>query len=242
MNLVPPAEAILGIGVLAFGIRPRTASVVVYSLLGLVAADRDRRWHRRRQPLGTRYVGVPPDGFIPRCITALGANGVMTAIGCAGALVGERRSATGPPGRVTPALEKGPGGGCAPVGRSPAVQGRHGSYVESCEAALSILVRRDTSVTIRRLARRSDVSVRRPLPPPNLGNAGFNSKWPKSAWRQHAGFQGPSSHPTLDGRYSLVAARPLQRRSIGQFNRGSLSDNPENRRPVTLVASNRIRW
>ena len=34
VNLVPPAVAILGIGVLAFGIRPRMASIVVYGLLG----------------------------------------------------------------------------------------------------------------------------------------------------------------------------------------------------------------
>jgi ABC-2 type transport system permease protein len=34
VNLVPPAIAILGIGVLAMGIRPRVTSLVVYSLLG----------------------------------------------------------------------------------------------------------------------------------------------------------------------------------------------------------------
>ena len=34
VNLVPPALAILGIGVLAFGIRPRMTSIVVYALLG----------------------------------------------------------------------------------------------------------------------------------------------------------------------------------------------------------------
>ncbi len=34
VNLVPPAIAILGIGVLAMGIRPRMTSLVVYSLLG----------------------------------------------------------------------------------------------------------------------------------------------------------------------------------------------------------------
>ena len=34
VNLVPPAVTILGIGVLAFGIRPRTTSIVVYALLG----------------------------------------------------------------------------------------------------------------------------------------------------------------------------------------------------------------
>ncbi len=34
MNLVPPAVAILGIGVLAFGLRPRMTSIVVYGLLG----------------------------------------------------------------------------------------------------------------------------------------------------------------------------------------------------------------
>ena len=34
LNLVPPAIAILGVGVLVFGIRPRLTSVVVYALLG----------------------------------------------------------------------------------------------------------------------------------------------------------------------------------------------------------------
>ena len=34
VNLVPPAVAILGIGVLAFGLRPRMTSIVVYALLG----------------------------------------------------------------------------------------------------------------------------------------------------------------------------------------------------------------
>jgi ABC-2 type transport system permease protein len=34
LNLVPPAITILGIGVLAFGIRPRITSIVVYALLG----------------------------------------------------------------------------------------------------------------------------------------------------------------------------------------------------------------
>ena len=34
MNLVPPAIAILGIGVLVFGLRPRITSIVVYALLG----------------------------------------------------------------------------------------------------------------------------------------------------------------------------------------------------------------
>ncbi len=34
INLVPPAITILGIGVLAFGVRPRITSIVVYALLG----------------------------------------------------------------------------------------------------------------------------------------------------------------------------------------------------------------
>jgi ABC-2 type transport system permease protein len=34
LNLVPPAVATLGIGVLAFGIRPRITSMVIYGLLG----------------------------------------------------------------------------------------------------------------------------------------------------------------------------------------------------------------
>ena len=34
VNLVPPAIAILGVGVLAFGVRPRITSIVVYALLG----------------------------------------------------------------------------------------------------------------------------------------------------------------------------------------------------------------
>jgi len=34
VNLVPPAIVILGIGMLAFGIRPRATSIVAYAVLG----------------------------------------------------------------------------------------------------------------------------------------------------------------------------------------------------------------
>ncbi len=88
VNLVPPAIAILGIGVLAFGIRPRTTSVVVYGLLGwsflvviVGGIGAANHWvldtsvfhHMASAP------AVSPDWE---------ANGIMTGIGVASALVG----------------------------------------------------------------------------------------------------------------------------------------------------------
>jgi len=88
VNLVPPAIAILGIGVLAFGIRPRTTSVVVYGLLGwsllvviIGGIGATNHWvldtsvfhHMASAP------AAPPEWE---------ANGIMTGIGVASALVG----------------------------------------------------------------------------------------------------------------------------------------------------------
>ena len=72
VNLVPPAITILGIGVLAFGIWPRATPIVVYVAAGLVAVRRRHRRHRRHQPLGTRHLGLPPDGLGPGRAAALG--------------------------------------------------------------------------------------------------------------------------------------------------------------------------
>lgn len=89
VNLVPPAIAILGIGMLAFGVRPRATSIVVYGVLGwsllivIVGGfgtishwvlDTSVFHHMASAP------GVPPNWE---------ANGIMTAIGVGAALVGE---------------------------------------------------------------------------------------------------------------------------------------------------------
>jgi len=100
VNLVPPAIVILGIGVLAFGIRPRATSIVVYAVLGwsllivIVGGfgtlshwvlDTSVFHHMASAP------GVPPKWE---------ANGIMTGIGVAAALVGtlafRRRDLQGP--------------------------------------------------------------------------------------------------------------------------------------------------
>ena len=88
INLVPPAIVILGIGVLTFGIRPRATSIVVYTVLGwsllivIVGGfgtlghwvlDTSVFHHMASAP------GVPPNWE---------ANGIMTAVGVAAALVG----------------------------------------------------------------------------------------------------------------------------------------------------------
>ena len=88
INLVPTAIVILGIGVLTFGLRPRATSTVVYAVLGwsvLVVIvggfgsvghwvlDTSVFHHMASAP------GVPPDWE---------ANGIMTGIGVAAALVG----------------------------------------------------------------------------------------------------------------------------------------------------------
>ena len=72
VNLVPPAIVILGIGVLAFGIRPRATSIVVYAVLGwslLIVIVGGIRHH---QPLGARHLGVPPHGLGSGRATELG--------------------------------------------------------------------------------------------------------------------------------------------------------------------------
>ena len=102
VNLVPPAIVILGIGVLTFGIRPRATSIVVYAVLGwsllivIVGGfgtlshwvlDTSVFHHMASAP------GVPPNWE---------ANGIMTAIGVAAALVGGAGlQATGPAGSMT---------------------------------------------------------------------------------------------------------------------------------------------
>jgi ABC-2 type transport system permease protein len=88
INLVPPAIVILGIGVLTFGIRPRATSIVVYAVLvwsllivivggfgtvGHWVLDTSVFHHMASAP------GVPPNWE---------ANGIMTAVGVAAALVG----------------------------------------------------------------------------------------------------------------------------------------------------------
>jgi len=88
VNLVPPAIVILGTGVLTFGIRPRATSIVVYAVLGwsllivIVGGfgtlshwvlDTSVFHHMASAP------GVPPNWE---------ANGIMTAVGVAAALVG----------------------------------------------------------------------------------------------------------------------------------------------------------
>ena len=88
VNLVPPAVAILGIGVLTFGIRPRMVSVVVYTLLGwsllivivggIGAVD---HW-----VLDTSVFHQMASA--PAVSPHWEANGIMMAIGCTGALLG----------------------------------------------------------------------------------------------------------------------------------------------------------
>ena len=88
VNLVPPAIVILGIGVFTFGIRPRATAIVVYAVLGwsllivIVGGfgtvshwvlDTSVFHHMASAP------GVPPNWE---------ANGIMTAVGVAAALVG----------------------------------------------------------------------------------------------------------------------------------------------------------
>ena len=88
INLVPPAIVILGFGVLAFGLRPRLTSIAVYGLLGwslLIVVvggigainhwvlDTSVFHHMASAP------AVPPNWE---------ANGIMTALGMACALIG----------------------------------------------------------------------------------------------------------------------------------------------------------
>jgi ABC-2 type transport system permease protein len=89
VNLVPPAIAIAGIGVLTFGVRPRLMSPVVYVLLGwsllIVVVG----------GIGTMSHWVLDTSVFHQMASApavsphWAANGVMTAIGVAGALLGD---------------------------------------------------------------------------------------------------------------------------------------------------------
>jgi ABC-2 type transport system permease protein len=88
LNLVPPAITILGIGVLTFGVRPRATTIVVYTLLGssLLVVIVGGIGAANHWVLDTSVFhqmasapAVPPHWE---------ANGVMTAIGVAGALLG----------------------------------------------------------------------------------------------------------------------------------------------------------
>jgi len=88
VNLVPPAITILGIGVLAFGVRPRTTSIVVYTLLG---------WSALIVVVGgigaTSHWILDTSVFhqmasAPAVSPHWEANGVMTAVGIAGAILG----------------------------------------------------------------------------------------------------------------------------------------------------------
>ena len=105
VNLVPPAVAILGIGVLTFGIRPRMVSVVIYTLLGwsllivivggIGAVD---HW-----VLDTSVFHQMASA--PAVAPHWEANGIMMAIGCTGALLGGLAfEATRPAGRMRTAV------------------------------------------------------------------------------------------------------------------------------------------
>ncbi len=88
LNLVPPALAITGIGVLVFGLRPRWVSVVVYTVLGwsllvVIVGGVGTVDHWVLDTSVFHQMASAP-AVPPRWE----ANGVMTAIGCAGALLG----------------------------------------------------------------------------------------------------------------------------------------------------------
>ena len=88
VNLVPPAVAISGIGVLAFGVCPRATSIVVYALLGwslfiVVVGGIGAVSH---WVLDTSVFHQMASA--PAVSPHWEANGVMTAIGVAGALLG----------------------------------------------------------------------------------------------------------------------------------------------------------
>lgn len=100
VNLVPPATVILGIGVLALGVRPRSTSIVVYAALGwsLLVVIVGGFGTVSHWVLDTSVFhqmasapGVPPDWT---------ANGIMIAIGAAALLLGglafNRRDLEGP--------------------------------------------------------------------------------------------------------------------------------------------------
>jgi ABC-2 type transport system permease protein len=88
LNLVPPAVAITGIGVLAFGVRPRMVSVVVYTLLGwsLLIVIVGGIGALSHWVLDTSVFHQMASA--PAVSPHWEANGVMVAIGCASALLG----------------------------------------------------------------------------------------------------------------------------------------------------------
>ncbi len=88
VNLVPPAVAILGIGVLVFGIRPRMVSLAIYSLLGwsLLIVTVGGIGAVNHWVLDTSVFHQMASA--PAVAPHWEANGVMMAIGCTGALLG----------------------------------------------------------------------------------------------------------------------------------------------------------
>ncbi len=88
VNLVPPAVAILGIGVLAFGLRPRMTSIVVYVLLGwsLLIVIVGGIGAVSHWVLDTSVFHQMASA--PAASPHWEANGVMFAIGVAGAILG----------------------------------------------------------------------------------------------------------------------------------------------------------
>jgi ABC-2 type transport system permease protein len=88
VNLVPPAVAILGIGVLTFGIRPRMVSVVIYTLLGwsLLIVIVGGIGAVNHWVLDTSVFHQMASA--PAVAPHWEANGIMVAIGCTGALLG----------------------------------------------------------------------------------------------------------------------------------------------------------
>ena len=88
INLVPPAIVILGVGVLTFGLRPRATSIAVYAVLGwsaliVIVGGFGTVSHWVLDTSVFHYMasapGVPPNWE---------ANGIMTAVGAAAALLG----------------------------------------------------------------------------------------------------------------------------------------------------------
>ena len=88
LNLVPPAVAIVGVGVLVFGVRPRAMPIVLYTLLG---------WSLLIVVVGG--IGAVSHWVLdtsvfhqmasaPAVSPNWEANGIMTAVGMAGAVVG----------------------------------------------------------------------------------------------------------------------------------------------------------
>lgn len=88
VNIVPPAVAVLGVGVLAFGIRPRWTSVVVYGVLGwslllVIVGGIGAINHWVLDTSVFHHMASAP-AVRPNW----DANGIMTAVGLATAVVG----------------------------------------------------------------------------------------------------------------------------------------------------------